>query len=880
MRLLSSITLLFISAAFSVQTLAASLGEINVRSNLNQPLDASIPIKLSTPGEGQGMKVMLSSGPGIENGEEIASPSDLVLTIDNANSANPRILLTTKKPVVEPAFSIFILLETKESRILGEFSLLLDLPGENLAKEPISATTPQPKAEASKEAPKEAAKTASPSANVAQPGTYTPAKNETLWSIASKLRPSKDVPVQVMIKALADTNPDAFNNGNINTLKKGYTLTIPGNEVLRGITREQAIAFVEGQPGQSSRTVTPAAPTPDATAATTESADNAQQVSALDDPEKRYLLEHIAQLQQKVDDMQAMLEEQKQQAAVIEPEATVQAETSAASVTTATTVETEQAPAATTPVEAAATPAPQMQNNEAVPQNVAKPVVKKPAPIVEPPAEEPSLLEQIPAIDGIIKLVMENNAFFAVGAAVMLLLGVLMTYRAKRNAEQMASYAVSAHPMMMGDDKESADEVMSITEAVSVEDSSENENLDRLVEIDVYLAYGRFKEAEALANEGIAAEPTRPDYYLKLFEVYKASDNKSAFESAAESFFSGVGAEHPDAWSKVVAMGKSLCSTHPLFLDLDKQESETPQDASGINQLDDFLQPSEPEPIHHASDIITNNPVVNELSLAENEAVLPDLPDETKLSHETPVETAEEIAIELQSESLVKQDEVEAALSLEAEIEPEAKLDVALDSEDIRQPGEEVAERDLIDRAILNLADEENSTHVELDKPLVMDEDIELPQQDAFLNDTVSEQEENNVIEFARNYAPDVIINDDSVSDIETALTDDLIINTAADEFLKEDLSSLIENDSLGGKDPLADLNDTIAALEEIEHQGEEYGQQDALDQEAVETKLDLVRAYIEMDDQEEARRILDEILSEGNDEQKQKAEELIRQIA
>jgi pilus assembly protein FimV len=45
-------------------------------------------------------------------------------------------------------------------------------------------------------------------------------------------------------------------------------------------------------------------------------------------------------------------------------------------------------------------------------------------------------------------------------------------------------------------------------------------------------------------------------------------------------------------------------------------------------------------------------------------------------------------------------------------------------------------------------------------------------------------------------------------------------------------------------------------------------------------TKLDLAKAYIDMGDSEGARSILEEVIAEGNDSQKQQAENLVSQIA
>ena len=47
-----------------------------------------------------------------------------------------------------------------------------------------------------------------------------------------------------------------------------------------------------------------------------------------------------------------------------------------------------------------------------------------------------------------------------------------------------------------------------------------------------------------------------------------------------------------------------------------------------------------------------------------------------------------------------------------------------------------------------------------------------------------------------------------------------------------------------------------------------------------VSTKLDLAKAYIDMGDEEGARSTLEEVLAEGNDEQKREAKELMKQMA
>ena len=47
-----------------------------------------------------------------------------------------------------------------------------------------------------------------------------------------------------------------------------------------------------------------------------------------------------------------------------------------------------------------------------------------------------------------------------------------------------------------------------------------------------------------------------------------------------------------------------------------------------------------------------------------------------------------------------------------------------------------------------------------------------------------------------------------------------------------------------------------------------------------IETKLDLVAAYIEMDDKEGAKELLDEVMKEGGANQRKRAEALLEKLA
>ena len=72
-------------------------------------------------------------------------------------------------------------------------------------------------------------------------------RTDTLWGIALKTRPSRDISVHQMMLALVKENERAFIKQNINGLKSGYTLTIPSENDITRLNKQQAVAAVKQQ---------------------------------------------------------------------------------------------------------------------------------------------------------------------------------------------------------------------------------------------------------------------------------------------------------------------------------------------------------------------------------------------------------------------------------------------------------------------------------------------------------------------------------------------------------------------------------------------------------------------------------------------------------
>ena len=274
---------------------ALGLGEIESQSRLNQKVLATIPVLSASGAELDSLSVNLASNDdfdraGMERGEFLSSLRFVV--------ENETIKVTSKHIAREPFVSFLLDVRWDGGRLLREYTLLLDPPtlargtgisapkatplGE--AQPPTTAPESQPEqapmdsgaTESAPEAPAEApaedpaetaaAPTAPPAGGSAEGGDYGPvAPQETLWSIAYKLRPDPaTITMDQMQVAIFNANPKAFHGGSIRGLMKGSMLRIPSADEIRAVDAASAKQLVaqarEGQPTIAS--APPPAPAP------------------------------------------------------------------------------------------------------------------------------------------------------------------------------------------------------------------------------------------------------------------------------------------------------------------------------------------------------------------------------------------------------------------------------------------------------------------------------------------------------------------------------------------------------------------------------------------------------------------------------------------
>ena len=290
MRNLGLVAALWITALLPLKSLALGLGEIEVNSFLNQPLNAEIEVLSARPGEIDDLLVSLASRDaftraGLERPRHL---SELKFTVKkNEEGDAATILVTTRTAIKEPFLNFLVEADWSKGRLLREFTVLLDPPfyAEQPAAPAIPAPAPAAETASSGSVPAPAAspemsasddntdssitepiamsesssssQSSSPPAsseyvadatqNIIE-GDVLVVKGDTLWGIASRYKDRDHSMAQVML-AFQRTNPNAFTNGNINNMKVGAVLRAPSAAEISALDKQAAYAEVLTQNG-------------------------------------------------------------------------------------------------------------------------------------------------------------------------------------------------------------------------------------------------------------------------------------------------------------------------------------------------------------------------------------------------------------------------------------------------------------------------------------------------------------------------------------------------------------------------------------------------------------------------------------------------------
>jgi pilus assembly protein FimV len=616
---------------------ALGLGDIHLKSALNQPLRAEVELLSVTEREMQELRVALASSEVFEQAgiDRPAFLSRLTFEAVRKPDGTAVIQITSRESVREPFLDFMLEVVWSNGKLVRAYTVLVDPPVTMPAPAPVtraaSATAPAP-APARVTAPRPAA--AAPAADV---GTRTgdqygpTGRNDTLWNIAAKVRP-EGVDMQQAMLGLLTANPDAFIGHNINNLKAGYVLRIPDRAEFTAVSAADAAAEVRTQNqewregrARPSKVDAPApvpapAPAPAPAAAGTGSRleltapDEAESVSSaaragegenLDALRRELVLateatevqraqseqleSRLQVLEEQIAKMQRLIELKDDQLALLGSQAGV--DTPADSVAPGG-----DAPAEPTGVDAleaelfrdegvALDEPPALTGEQgAVAPETQPDVAREPAqvptrreavtPAPAPFEESRSLLDRILA----------NPLWIGIGAVVLALLALFglrrrstaepefqesilqeREVRPTRASAPVVEEKAPVKPVAEPRPRESDSSLLSEFAASDLGAIQSQSEADPLAEADVYLAYGRYQQAEDLIREALESDPEREDFNLKLFEIYAAAQNRSDFDAHAEKVLASLESQDHPLWQKVAEMGRELNPGNPLY---------------------------------------------------------------------------------------------------------------------------------------------------------------------------------------------------------------------------------------------------------------------------------------------------------------------------
>lgn len=645
------------------QAFALGLGKLILDSGLNEPLEARIELLSPTRAELDSLAVGLADSEAFERAgvERLFLLSSIKFELQESDSGADVIRVYSRDPIREPFLNFLVEINWSQGRLLREYTVLLDPPLYDPGMRAPAVAAPGPAPVMHDEVPDSMPAMATSSAPVPAAvawsgGDYGPTQqNDTLWSIASRMRPDASVSVQQMMLALYRTNPEAFINGNINGLRTGQVLRMPPEQDITSLSREQALAEVQSQhaawdPGRAAEAAAPAPQVAPAAAAA------ATQPAAAPAPQSREaelrlvapgksdtgagagaaaggksldlaneqlsaLTQENVDLKSRLTEAETIIEDLKRLIALKDDELAALQSKMAAAPAAAPAPEAPAEVPAEEPAEAPAAPAPEAPAGETDAADEAAPADAG-SEAVTPAVDQAATPESAPEsaapsgggiVDTIVTLLKANLVIIgAILGAIVLVAGGLMFMARRKQAEAVEAEDEAAAAVDFPDFASSEEETILPGAAVEAAPEAEERGVvrkaeprveaapaaaaapapvaevpqeDPLAEVNVFLAYEHFDQAEEFVREAIKREPDNLDFHSKLLEVFYAANDRRKYEDAARVLHDKVGGAGAH-WDMALAMWQEISPSRALFSEPSGDEDAAAKPATGVGRID------------------------------------------------------------------------------------------------------------------------------------------------------------------------------------------------------------------------------------------------------------------------------------------------------
>jgi len=583
------------------------LGEIRLNSALNEPLSAEIDLVAATPDEIGALQAQLASAEVFQRYglDRPAFLNSIEFRVGRGQDGRSVILVRSSSPISEPFVSFLVDVNWSRGRLLREYTMLLDPPvmaamGAGQAPVAIAAPTSMPARTQSAPPP------VADAIPVGDGSTYTVQRGDTLYQIARSYSGGDNQTTQRLMIGVFRANPDAF-NGNINLLRAGAILRVPGAADIADIGAAEAAGEVSRQTkawraaggGADSGRLRLVTPTEGAGAGT--AAETSGQVQT-----------QIEALQQDIAEQRRLLELRNQELARLQQDLARKraAETAAADRAAADQAAADRAAAERAAADQAA--ADRAAADQAADETAVAPEDDTPRAEREPEADQPApAARPKPAAAAADKSFLESltdNWMFLLGAVGLLLAGLFgYTYLRRRRgtdvdvalkgfevpvaapvpSETMRLRALATghetaeleRPMAFDEDEdedivvEERPAARARTEAprpsagheetISAEAALDLDQADPLAEADFHMAYGLYDQAVDLVRMALQNSPDRNDLKLKLAEIHFVAGDTPQFLNVARDLRKTLGPGGD--WDRIVIMGRQLAPDEPIF---------------------------------------------------------------------------------------------------------------------------------------------------------------------------------------------------------------------------------------------------------------------------------------------------------------------------
>jgi len=669
----SAVAMVAALAAPAGQAWAVALGRVTVQSQLGEPLRAEIDLPQLSAQDAATLQASVAAPERFQALNLSFSPAlaDVRFQLVTLPDGRSVLRLSSTAAINEPFLDLLVQANWANGQLLRGYTLLFDPPNLRPAQAPVPqppvAAVPPPVAPAAAPAappapwvtqvrpavplppavpaaPAPAPPRAQAPAADPTPASVTVRRGDTAGRIAQAHLPA-GVSLDQMLVALLQANPQAFIGDNVNRLRAGAVLDLPSAEAASATPAPEARRIVQAHSrdfNEFRRRLAALAPAQAAPEATRAAAGAVQ--AEVTDPrpaataQDRLTLERGALPGAAADQLAQARQQQATQQQITEVERNLQelerlrqaaqAPAAAPVPAPAAAAPADAAPAAAAPPAVATPAAPALE----APALVAPPAPPAPAPAPPAPAAPPAPPPAEVAALGLLQTLTAHPLALpaAGGAAALLLLGLLAARIRSRRQQDQAALADRDDPQSEPASGALADaptDAPATSMMYSPSQLDAGGDVDAVAEAEVYLAYGREKQAEDILLESIRLHPERLPAHLKLLEIYGQRRDLPAFNAAAQTLHQVSGGTG-DAWEQAREAGQLLDPDNPLYQlvpssapsNTDNPTSVTPDFDLGFSEPEPAPKPEpESEPASRLGSATTSGSASREAMDAANE---------------------------------------------------------------------------------------------------------------------------------------------------------------------------------------------------------------------------------------------------------------------